>query len=190
METLEALVRELGDNLAAGSGGGATAGPETGDGTAPSGASGVRSWLLTEDPERVSVALAALVVWVDRVYLAYHQVSLPSCWLWHPDVVEELWWLYQAHTDAYHPITGSWLRAGDWHDRQRLNVVGRLKFVLAHCNPERHRLRTPPVYGGRAPISPESIDAVAVWLATGRPGEAPLPPLDEPISPPQPARVR
>ncbi len=30
---------------------------------------------------------------------------LSSCWLWHPEVIEELWWLRVAHADAYDPET-------------------------------------------------------------------------------------
>ena len=70
---------------------------------------------------------------MDAVYLRYRDADCPSCWLWHPEVVEELWWLRQAHADAYHPETGSWLRVGDWHDRQRPGVVRRLVRAVGSC---------------------------------------------------------
>jgi hypothetical protein len=181
VEALEAMVRDLGDNLAALSSSSRPTSPAAGAGAAPA---GVRSWLLAEQPGGAADCLTELVGWLNRVYLAYNQVTLPSCWLWHPAVVEELWWLYQAHADAYHPVTGSWLRVGDWHDRQRLNVVGRVRSELAHCNPARHRSEFGPVRGNAVSPTLESIDTVAAWLAGGRRHSAPLPPL-----PPDPGPV-
>jgi hypothetical protein len=184
VDSLEDLVRSLGENLAAVSGPEGPASPGPGAALPSGGGGGVRSWLLAEDLDRAAAALAGLVAWVDRVYLAYHQVSLPSCWLWHPDVVEELWWLCQAHTDAYHPVTGSWLRAGDWHSRQRPDLVRRLNLVLAHCNPERHRAQGAPPRRQSVTPTPDAITAVAVWLTSARSGTAPLPPPDQPVASP------
>ncbi|MGE3256520.1 hypothetical protein [Pseudonocardia sp.] len=99
----------------------------------------VRSWLLADSPQFDAHAdLAQLIWWVDRVYLRYSRARLSSCWLWHPEVIEELWWLRGAHADAYHPEDGSWLRVGDWHDRQRPGVERRINTLLGCCDLTRH----------------------------------------------------
>lgn len=108
---------------------------------------GVRSWLLADDPEQAVADLADLAVWMDAVYLRFRDAAVPSCWLWHPEVVEELWWLRQAHADAYHPETGSWLRVGDWHDRQRPGVGRRITRAVGSCELALHL--TDPTHPGR-----------------------------------------
>jgi hypothetical protein len=65
-----------------------------------------RSWLLAEDQEQAAADLEDLTGWLARVYLRYPGAVLPSCWAWHPAVVEELWWLRQAHREAYAPPPG------------------------------------------------------------------------------------
>ncbi len=149
---------------------------------APGGASGagdgergVRSWLLADDPDQAVADLADLAVWMDAVYLRYRDATVPSCWLWHPEVVEELWWLRQAHADAYHPETGSWIRVGDWHDRQRPGVVRRLRAVTG-CELALHL--TDPTHPGRltgasdyitppapAPLTSAVAQVAATWTA-------------------------
>ena len=66
---------------------------------------GVVSWLDADlDPHDPSVAediLTRLAQWVAGVYLRYPDARLPDCWLWHPEVVEELLWLHQAWLAAY-----------------------------------------------------------------------------------------
>ncbi len=137
--------------------------------------SGVRAWLLADDPQQSLEDLADLVGWLDRVYLAYPDAHLPTCWLWHPAVVEELWWLRCAHADAYHSETGSWLRAGDWHDRQRPNVVRRVRAAVNTCELSEHR---PGYPGARASLGAPLTSAAALiaeWVAAGRPAPAPEP---------------
>ncbi|MDN5856091.1 MAG: hypothetical protein L0K86_25265 [Actinomycetia bacterium] len=99
---------------------------------------GLRSWLLAVDTDLGTAALADLAAWLGRVYLQFDRTSLASCWLWHPAIVEELWWLRCAHADAYDPQTGSWLRVGDWHDRLRPGVLSRVNGVLNKCALSRH----------------------------------------------------
>ncbi len=43
--------------------------------------------------------------WVSGVYLRYSDAvnAFPDCWMWHPDVVEELLWLHRAWLSAYDP---------------------------------------------------------------------------------------
>ena len=149
---------------------------------------GVRSWLLADDPEQAVADLADLAVWMDAVYLRYRDATVPSCWLWHPEVVEELWWLRCAHADAYHPETGSWLRVGDWHERQRPGVVRRIIRAVGSCELALHV--TDPTHPGRltgtsshitppapAPLTSAVAQVAAAWVvdrATPEPDAAQL----------------
>src|SRR6266516_3913359 len=91
----------------------------------PSGPSQVApTWLdLGTGPRPSSTAadgeeiLRMLSGWVAGVYLRYSDARLPDCWLWHPDVVEELLWLHAAWIAAYDPDAPVGA-VGDWHDRQ------------------------------------------------------------------------
>lgn len=98
----------------------------------------VRSWLLGTDPDQARADLSDLIGWLYRVYLRYDDAGLCSCWLWHPDMVEELWWLRRAHADAYDPEAGSWLRVADWHERHRPGVVKRVGPVVRRCELSLH----------------------------------------------------
>ena len=98
----------------------------------------VRAWLLAEDTDQAREDLTDLVDWLDRVYVRYPDAALVSCWLWHPAVVEELWWLRYAHHDAYTGPQASYTRAGDWHDRQRPGVTKRIRAWLRDCDLARH----------------------------------------------------
>lgn len=135
---------------------------------------GVRCWLLADDPELAVADLADLIDWLDRVFLRYPDASLAACWLWHPHVIEELWWCRQAHADAYHPETGSWLRVGDWHDRQRPGVARRVFAVLAKCDLTLHASAQPH---GRppavAPLATHAGQIAHYWAAS--PGARPEP---------------
>ncbi len=145
----------------------------------------VRSWLLATDPDQATVDLADLIAWLGDVYLRYPNTALSSCWLWHPDVVEELWWLRRAHADAYHPESGTWLRVGDWHDRQRPGVVRRARAVMGKCDLSRHR----PAHGRPAaavvpvvvPLAGHAAELATAWTSTttGVP-DAARPALPEP----------
>lgn len=172
--TLDELVRELGDQVSTLARHLGADSPEPGDPGAGSEDSGPRAWLLTDDPEQAHIDLADLVVWLDRVYLTYPGASLPTCWLWHPALVEELWWLRHAHADAYSPA-GSWLRVGDWHDRQRPNVVRRIRAAAITCELSLHteggEAATPTV---RTPLT-SAAGMIAEWVAAGRPDPAPEP---------------
>ncbi len=97
----------------------------------------VRAWLLTTEPGQAHEDLAGLVEWLDQVYLCYPGAALPSCWAWHPAVIEELTWLRGAHVDAYGD-DGAWTRAADWHDRLRPGVVRRLHDAVGGCELAQH----------------------------------------------------
>ena len=111
--------------------------PEDGEDDGP-GAGAVRSWLLREDAVQARADLAGLVEWLAAVYLRYPDAALPSCWAWHPAVVEELWWLRNAHRGAYEGEGASWRDAGDWHDRARPGVVKRIRAAIGGCDLARH----------------------------------------------------
>jgi hypothetical protein len=130
---------------------------------------GVRSWLLADDPAQAAADLDDLAAWVWRVYLWFPDGWLSSCWLWHPEVIEELWWLRVAHAEAFDAKTGSSTRAGDWHERQRPGVARRVRAVLAKCELSRHA----PVGGRGIDVTPPGPPALArhagavalVWAA-------------------------
>ena len=162
--------------------------PRDGAPAAGDDAPAVRSWLLADDPEQAVADLVDLAGWMDAVYLRYRDAAVPSCWLWHPEVVEELWWLRQAHADAYHPENGSWLRVGDWHDRQRPGVVRRVTRAVGGCELALHL--TDPTHPGRltgasdhvtppspAPLTSAVAQVAAAWVvdrATPEPDVAQL----------------
>lgn len=155
---LDRLVRQLAGDLAEVA---AAALAPDGDDT-----TGVRSWLLADDPERAVTDLAALIGWTHRVYLRYPDAALSACWLWHPDVIEELWWLRNAHADAFHPTAGSWQRVGEWHERQRPGVAKRVRSAIGTCELALHRharaAPAPPLAEHAEPLATAwAIDPIA-----------------------------
>lgn len=147
--------------------------------TAPDEHAGVRSWLATPvGPDELRRALDELVEWVTAVFLRYADARrvLPECWLWHPDVVEELLWLMTAWQCAYAAETESVFPAADWHDRHRPGVVRRLPQLARHCSLEQHA-RTEP--GEQPVMDPKTRDLIAQWWGGSDPrGPAPIPPAD------------
>jgi hypothetical protein len=111
----------------------------------------VRAWLLIEDPQQAAEDLTDLVEWLGRVYLRYPDAMLPSCWLWHPALIEELRWLRCAHREAYDPHRGTWQRAADWHDRLRPGATRRLQTAYGSCELREH------TEGGRQRHSPPRV---------------------------------
>jgi hypothetical protein len=136
------------------------------------------SWLDIdhEGPSRLFARdiLDRLTPWVAGIYLRYSDARLPDCWLWHPDVVEELLWLHAAWLAAYDrdaPVTA----AGDWHERQRPGVVARVKAYAGMCSLEAHlpgkeRHRPAPTAH-----TDDAIPAIAAWWADRRDQPGPVP---------------
>jgi hypothetical protein len=123
--------------------------------------------------------LAKLTGWVAGVYLRYTDArQLPDCWLWHPDVIEELLWLHAAWLAAHHPDAPA-SAVGDWHDRQRPGVARRIKDYAGLCSLEAHRP------GGErhapAPVAPTADAAlvIASWWAVARDQPAPSPSAEQ-----------
>jgi hypothetical protein len=120
--------------------------------------------------------LDKLAPWVGAVYLRYSDAvsGFPECWMWHPDVVEELLWLHRAWLTAHSPGAPG-TAVGDWHDRQRPGVVVRIRAYAGMCSLEAHHPgqdRATP-----APVTPtaDAAGAIAAWWTTSRdrPGPAP-----------------
>lgn len=142
------------------------------------------SWLaLPDDPAQARQLLADLLDWLQQVYLRYTDAapSLPDCWLWHPDIVEELLWLRAAWLAAYTGPAASITAVGDWHDRYRPGVVQRLRTVAGTCSLENHTA-TESAGSSRLDTAATLTDAaaaIATWWATGRTNDAAPAPTPE-----------
>ena len=104
-------------------------------------AAGTPSWLdLPSAGGDVVAVLKDLLGWLETIYLRYADAaqSLPECWLWHPDVIEELLWLRHAWQHAYEDEDAPPHLPGDWHDRQRPGVVRRIKATAGTCSLDNH----------------------------------------------------
>ena len=137
VDNMELLLRQLAADVAGLARVLEPSSPEDGEDD-DTGTGAVRSWLLGEDAAQARTDIADLVTWLGAIYLRYQHAVLPSCWAWHPAVVEELWWLRQAHRAAYEAEGASWRDAGDWHDRQRPGVVKRIGAAIGGCDLARH----------------------------------------------------
>ena len=144
---------------------------------------GTVSWLdlpAEAGPADAESVLLDLIRWMAAVYLRYTDGArgLPGCWLWHPDVVEELLWLHQAWAAAYRldaPVS----QAADWHDRQRPGVVRRIREAAGLCSIENHQ----PGYerhaaAPRVPLA-DAAQVIAGWWATGRGNPPPAPTAEQ-----------
>ncbi|WP_370588576.1 hypothetical protein [Pseudonocardia sp. C8] len=139
------------------------------------------SWLLAPtDPDHVARLLDELCAWLETVFLRYPDGAqvLPECWLWHPEVVEELLWLMHAWCAAYQGPGASVGAAGDWHDRQRPGVVARVKKQAGGCSSERHQTRPGWSSAPSGPIEVPgrgAVEAITQWWAHDRDAAAPEP---------------
>lgn len=122
--------------------------------------------------------LTALAEWVRDVYLRYDDATgkFPTCWLWHPDVLEELLWLRAAWQGAYAPGAPR-TAVGDWHDRQRPMVVRRIRDYAGVCSLEAHGPGRGQHRAAPGIPHPEAIGPIADWWTTdrSRPGPTPTP---------------
>ncbi|TCO33020.1 hypothetical protein EV652_10319 [Kribbella steppae] len=136
----------------------------------------VRSWLrLPEDEAAAETVLSELVPWLQTVYLRYGDAreTLPPCWLWHPDIVEELLWLMDAWTSAFYGPDASLRLVGDWHDRQRPGVMRRVGIYAGGCDLPTHRDHA----GETAAVVPliDDLDGFVKWWAADRDNNGPEP---------------
>jgi hypothetical protein len=140
----------------------------------------VASWLdLATEVDTTHAVLGELLAWMQVVYLRYPDAAagLPDCWLWHPDVVEELLWLMQAWLAAYRDDKAAVSLAGDWHDRYRPGVVRRITSTAGRCSLENHQPREGQPLPGGGPVVPVAgaVEQIATWWATSRPDPPPEP---------------
>jgi hypothetical protein len=122
--------------------------------------------------------LRMLARWVAGVYLRYSDAGVPDCWLWHPDVVEELLWLHAAWLSAYDPeapVTA----VGDWHDRQRPGVVARVKSYAGLCSLEAHQPGQDRATRGPVAPTQDAIADIAAWWVTRRDQAGPPPSAEQ-----------
>lgn len=162
--------------------------------TARKGPTPAPSWLMAPThPGTVRELLDGLVEWLRVIYLRYPDAAttLAECWLWHPDIVEELLWLEHAWLAAYQGPAASVGLVGDWHDRLRPGVVARVKAYGRSCSWEKHTSRPGRDKPRSAPAPVPGADqagTVAGWWATHREDSAPEPVV--PVKPPllRPAR--
>lgn len=161
VDELAGLVGQVVQDLAAGRG-------RSGPVAAP-------SWLdLPTDQDTARQVLAELVDWMSAVYMRYHDAvqSLPDCWLWHPELVEELLWLQHAWRAAYRDKSASVQLAADWHDRLRPGVVRRIRAASRGlCDLSTHKQSLPPL---TAPVG-GAVSLIAQWWTTARDQAAPPP---------------
>lgn len=147
------------------------------------------SWLSAPaDTAVLGDMLDGLCAWLHTVYLRYPDgvVALPECWLYHPDVVEELLWLMHAWLAAYQGETASVQAAGDWHDRQRPGAVRRIKAQAGGCSLIKHMTRPDrnqhPT--GAVPVpGADAVASIATWWAQHRDEPAPEPAPRPPAAP-------
>jgi hypothetical protein len=141
---------------------------------------GVASWLdLPTEADTAYPVLGELLTWMQVVYLRYPDAAagLPDCWLWHPDVVEELLWLMQAWLAAYRDDKAPVSLAGDWHDRYRPGVVRRITTTTGRCSLENHQPREGQPLPGGGPVVPVAgaAEQIATWWANSRTDPPPEP---------------
>ena len=139
------------------------------------------SWLdLPADAEPADAAalLGQLVEWMAGIFLRYTDAArvLPDCWLWHPDLVEELVWLRASWWAAYRTEGGTVQLAADWHDRHRPGVVRRIRDYAGVCSIETHLSGTDRQLAPAVPLA-DAVAAIAGWwtLARDQPPPAPTP---------------
>ena len=140
----------------------------------------VRSWLrLPQDRAAVEEVLSELLPWMQVTYLRYASAreSLPPCWLWHPEIVEELLWLMDAWIAAYEGEEASNRLVGDWHDRQRPGVTRRIGEYAPSCDVLAHRDHA----GQPAAVVPLAAEAdpFVAWWAAGRDENGPAPTAEQ-----------
>src|SRR5215210_3510495 len=134
------------------------------------------SWLaLPSNADAAVTLLADLMGWLGQVYLRYSDAArgLPQCWLWHPDVVEELLWLRLAWHGAYQSGEASVRAAGDWHDRLRPGVARRIADYTRACSLESHL--PDRALGASAVPMADAAKQIAAWWCCSRAEPGPIP---------------
>jgi hypothetical protein len=157
-------------------------------------ADAIPSWLtLPRDQPSARAVLSDLTAWLRDVYLRYGDAArdFPECWLWHPEIVEELVWLMYAWLAAYRDDPASGRAAGDWHDRLRPGVVRRIHGYATTCSLENHLPGRPRATGApQVPLTDDptddptggrrrAVEVIAAWWSQHRDQPAPAPTNDQ-----------
>ncbi len=147
------------------------------------GPGGVRSWLQAageaEDVARVEADLVGLCGWLGRVWLRFDDAELPSCWMWHPGVVEELWWCWHTWMAAYTGKSADWRWVAAWHHYDRPGVVRRVHAATRACDLSRHiDVSDGPV----VPLDEAAGQLARAWAAHLRGGGWPPQPTAEQLA--------
>ncbi|MBO0811205.1 MAG: hypothetical protein J2P23_04075 [Microlunatus sp.] len=136
----------------------------------------VQSWLTgLFEPFTPADVLRDLIGWMRTVHLRYADAAaeLPECWLWHPEIIEELLWLMQAWRAAY--LGKPSIRAvADWHDRLRPGVVRRITGYAGTCSLDNHHHDRAADQTVQVPTA-DAAGAIAAWWASDRDRPAPEP---------------
>lgn len=132
-------------------------------------------WMNTTDFAVATHLMDTLLPWLDGTYLRYAGAELPACWAWHPDVVEELWWLRNTWLAAYTGEDASWSAIGTWHERHRPGVVQRISEL--RCQIRAHVTEADPTHPRLYVPLADAIPRIAgAWATPERqdwPGAAP-----------------
>ncbi len=140
----------------------------------------VLSWLTgIGEPAEARMVLADLDGWLRKVYLRYGDAELPECWIWHPEVIEELIWLRQAWRAAYQGEPS--IRAvGDWHDRHRPGVVRRISGYAGKCRLTSHLHTRQQEYDSTVRVpADDAAGPIADWWTQARDDHAPEPTAEQ-----------
>lgn len=130
-------------------------------------------WLTVNDPELVAEVAADLVRWLQQVFV-YYGYQLPTCWPWHPPLVEQLLALRHTHWAAYSAKKVSEQARWDWHEKTLPGFAKLLGPLLSHTLDD-HRP------GKAVPLVPipmvTALPRVAEWWACqdGDPRQLPEP---------------
>ena len=144
------------------------------------------SWLtLPAGVTNARAVVSDLTSWLADVYLRYADAArdFPECWLWHPEIVEELVWLMYAWLAAYRDDDASVRAVGDWHDRLRPGVVRRIHSYAKTCSLENHLPGRPRATGTpHVPVidsDPAAAEAITAWWSQHRDQPGPTPTRDQ-----------
>lgn len=132
------------------------------------------SWLTVTDLTEAATVIEQLREWLEQVYLRYPNAALGNCWAWHPDVVEELWWLRNAWYEAYSGAEPSWQKVGDWHERYRPGALARINAATRTCGLDVHA-RDPEGEPPVVPFADALPEIVTAWTSPHRVNWPPVP---------------
>lgn len=135
------------------------------------------SWLTITDAGEAATLLGQLRVWLEKVYLRYPKAELSDCWAWHPEVVEELWWLRNAWCEAYSGDEPSWQKVGDWHERYRPSALARVTAATGTCGLDVHARK--PTEQPSVPFTDAFPEVVTAWTSPHRVNWPPDPTEDQ-----------